>query len=63
MYLAILVVLIAWMLALGNFFNILILGVFIWYITKYQIKPEEEALIKLFGEKYIDYCKNVRRWI
>ena len=63
MYLAILVVLIAWMLALGNFFNLIILGVFIWYITEFQIKPEEQALIKLFGEKYTDYCKNVRRWI
>lgn len=63
MYLAILVVLIAWMLALGNFFNIIIVGGFIWYITEFQIKPEENALSKLFGNTYVDYCKNVRRWI
>ncbi|MBT8384663.1 MAG: isoprenylcysteine carboxylmethyltransferase family protein [Bacteroidia bacterium] len=63
MYLAILVVLIAWMLALGNFFNLIIVGGFIWYITEFQIKPEEIALTKLFGNEYVDYCKNVRRWI
>jgi protein-S-isoprenylcysteine O-methyltransferase Ste14 len=63
MYLAILVVLSAWMLALGNFFNLIIVGSFIWYITEFQIKPEEIALTKLFGNKYVDYCKNVRRWI
>jgi protein-S-isoprenylcysteine O-methyltransferase Ste14 len=63
MYLAILVVLIAWILALGNFFNVIILGFFIWYITEFQIKPEEDTLTKLFAEKYVDYCKNVRRWI
>ena len=63
MYLAILVVLISWMLVLGNFFNLIIVGIFIWYITKFQIKPEEEALIKLFGNKYVDYCNHVRRWI
>ena len=63
MYLSILVVLTAWMLALGNFFNLIIVAGFIWYITEFQIKPEEDALTKLFGEKYIDYCKNVRRWV
>ena len=36
---------------------------FILYITVFQIIPEEEALLKIFGEEYGEYKKNVRRWI
>ena len=63
MYLAIAIVLFAWMIALGNILNIFILWLFIWYISKFQIKPEEAALTKLFGDDYIKYCSVVRRWI
>jgi len=63
MYLAIAIVLFSWMIALGNLINIFILLLFIWYITKYQIKPEEEVLLKIFGKDYNEYYKKVRRWI
>ena len=63
MYLTILLALFSWMIVLGNIFNSIILLLFIWYITKFQIKPEEEALTKLFGKDYRLYCKKVRRWI
>ena len=63
MYLTIVIVLFSWMIALGNVFNVIILFIFVYYITTYQIKPEEEALTKLFGEDYRLYCKKVRRWI
>ena len=63
MYLAIVIVLFAWMIALGNILNIFLLWLFIWYITNFQIKPEEEALTRLFGKDYRLYCKKVRRWI
>ena len=63
MYLTIFIVLFSWMIALGNIFNIIVLIIFVYYITAYQIKPEEEALTKLFGKDYIRYCKKVRRWI
>ena len=63
MYLAIVIVLFAWMIALGNILNIFLLWLFIWYITIFQIKPEEEALTRLFGKDYRLYCKKVRRWI
>lgn len=33
------------------------------YLTKFQIKPEERALEKIFGQDYIDYKARVRRWI
>ena len=33
------------------------------YITKFQIKPEEEVMEKLFGEDFLKYKQNVRMWI
>ena len=35
----------------------------IWYITRYQIIPEETVLAEKFGEDYAAYCAKVRRWI
>ena len=35
----------------------------IWYITQFQIKPEEEALNQIFGSEFEAYKKQVRRWI
>lgn len=33
------------------------------YITKFQIIPEEKAMAKLFGEEFITYKNQTRRWI
>jgi protein-S-isoprenylcysteine O-methyltransferase Ste14 len=33
------------------------------YITRFQIIPEEEAMAKLFGEEFITYKNQTRRWI
>ena len=33
------------------------------YITRFQIIPEEEAMVKLFGEEFIAYKNQTRRWI
>ncbi len=43
---------------------VLVLGVaaFVLYMNKYQIEPEEQALLQLFGEAFIEYNKNTRRW-
>ena len=51
------------LIRMGNPFCILALILYFWYITQFQIKPEEKALTKLFGEEYKDYCKRVRRWV
>ena len=63
MYLGMLCILIGFGLRLGNFYTFPIVLLFIWYITTFQIKPEEEVLRQLFGEEYEEYCKKVRRWI
>lgn len=50
----------AWLAALAPF-----LGppVFVGYITRFQILPEERALRQLFGEPYLRYAARVRRWL
>ena len=63
MYLGMLILLTAWAIWLGNAANIVTLYVFYSFMTRFQIKPEEEALTKLFGEEYEAYCKRVSRWI
>jgi protein-S-isoprenylcysteine O-methyltransferase Ste14 len=63
MYLALFLVLLGWCLWLQSAGNVLVLLAFVLYITELQIKPEEEALRKVFGQTYIDYCGRVRRWI
>ncbi len=63
MYLGMLFILFSFVIRLGNLFTIPILILYIWYITTFQIKPEEKVLAKLFGEDYSIYCKKVRRWI
>lgn len=37
--------------------------VFIAFITRFQIMPEERALLGQFGASYAAYCRQVRRWI
>ncbi|MGB5274970.1 MAG: isoprenylcysteine carboxylmethyltransferase family protein [Flavobacteriaceae bacterium] len=62
MYLALLMVLLAWGLYLGNAFNTLVAAGFVGYMNRFQISAEEKALAKLFGKAYQQYCVNVRRW-
>ena len=33
------------------------------YITRFQIRPEEQALTARFGTPYTAYCAQVRRWL
>ena len=37
--------------------------VYVAYIDRFQIVPEERALGRLFGDAYADWCRHVRRWI
>jgi protein-S-isoprenylcysteine O-methyltransferase Ste14 len=36
---------------------------FVPFITRFQIIPEERAMLAKFGERYADYCARTRRWI
>ena len=63
MYLALLIVLIAWGLHLANPLAAGPVIAWVFYITQFQIKPEERALREKFGGDYDAYCNRVRRWI
>ena len=43
--------------------GLLFTGIFMLFITIFQIKPEEVAMEKLFGQEWEGYIKNVRRWL
>ncbi len=62
MYLALLMILLAWGIWLGNAFNTLTAAGFVYYMNAFQIRPEEKHLRELFGTEYKQYCTMVRRW-
>ena len=43
--------------------GLLFTGIFMSFITTFQIKPEEVAMEKLFDQEWKNYTKNVRRWL
>lgn len=47
----------------GNWLMIIIIPMFIFYMTYFQILPEEKALFEKFGERYNKYCYKVGRWL
>ena len=63
MYLGLLLVLTSWGIYLSNFLVLAVLPLFIFYITKFQIIPEERVMREKFGESFQDYKQSVRRWI
>ena len=63
MYLGLLAILTGWAIWLANPLNLILLIGFIFYITEFQIKPEEQVLQDKFSTQYADYCRQVRRWI
>jgi len=63
MYLGFLLVLAGWFVWLANAGAALFLPAFAAYLTQYQIKPEERALLATFGSRYGQYMSRVRRWV
>ena len=63
MYLGLVLLNIAATIFFGTWFGIIIVATFIFLLNLLQIIPEEEALLDIFGEEYIEYKKKVRRWI
>lgn len=62
MYFALLLILLALGVFLGNAFNTLIAAGFVGYINRFQIIPEERILLEKFGRSFKDYCILTRRW-
>jgi protein-S-isoprenylcysteine O-methyltransferase Ste14 len=63
MYLGFLLVLVGWAVFLLNALAFLFLPVFICYMNRFQIEPEEKALAGKFGQEFVDYKFRVHRWL
>ena len=63
MYLGMVVILTGLCVWLGNFGSFALIPVFMWFVTQFQIVPEEEILREKLGEEYDAYLARVRRWI
>lgn len=63
MYLGFLFLLVAWAVWLAAPWALLGLVVYVAWMTRLQILPEERALAERFGDDFRDYCRRTRRWI
>ncbi|MEZ5565745.1 MAG: isoprenylcysteine carboxylmethyltransferase family protein [Gammaproteobacteria bacterium] len=63
MYLGLLFILLAWSIFLAAPWVLLGPFAFVLFIGRFQIRPEEAALSRLFGADYADYKAKVRRWL
>jgi len=63
MYLGFLLALAGWAVYLSNAFAALFLPAFVAYMSRFQIKPEERALLAKFGRPFAQYMAAVRRWV
>ena len=62
MYLGFSGTLLAWGLFLANPLAVASIALFILYMNRFQIQPEERAMREQFGEEYQRYTQTVRRW-
>jgi protein-S-isoprenylcysteine O-methyltransferase Ste14 len=56
-------ILLGWALYLSNALAFASVPLFILYMDRFQIAPEERALDAAFGAEFADYRARVRRWI
>ena len=63
MYLGLVMVYLGLSCLIGNWWNIILLPLLLLIIQEYIIKKEEKYLARKFGQEYIDYSRQVRRWL
>jgi protein-S-isoprenylcysteine O-methyltransferase Ste14 len=63
MYLGMLTVLVGWACFLANALSFFLLPLFVLYMNRFQIGPEERVLSEHFGSEYTRYMQSVRRWL
>ena len=61
MYLGMVLVLIGWAVFLASPITLIFVPLFVLYINRFQITPEERVLTSIFGAEYVDYKNRVRR--
>jgi len=62
-YLGMQIVLLSWAVMLASPAAVLVSTLFVFYINRFQIRPEESTLSISLGQEYRDYSQRVRRWI
>ena len=62
MYLGMVLILISISIKFNFYGGLLLVGFFVYFITYFQILPEERAMLKLFGKDFINYKNKTRRW-
>ncbi len=63
MYLGMAALLLAWAVWLGSPWGLVWVPVFVTYMNRFQIEPEERMLRKKFGPRFDVYAEQVRRWL
>jgi protein-S-isoprenylcysteine O-methyltransferase Ste14 len=63
MYLGMTMLLLGWAVFLSGVWTIFGPILFVLFITRFQIIPEEAVLAQKFGRGYQDYMQRVRRWL
>ncbi len=63
MYLGFLLLLCAWAVFLSSLAALVMLPVFVLYMNRFQIAPEERYMREKFAETYAAYQARVRRWL
>jgi protein-S-isoprenylcysteine O-methyltransferase Ste14 len=47
----------------ANYVSLVFLLIYVLYMNRFQIQPEERMLAEKFGETYSAYLQQVRRWV
>lgn len=63
MYVGFVAFLLAWASYLGSAWGVTLITLYIVYIQRFQITPEERALTVLFKDEFTEYKKQVRTWL
>ncbi|GAB3103321.1 isoprenylcysteine carboxylmethyltransferase family protein [Aestuariicella hydrocarbonica] len=63
MYVGFVFLMLAWAVYLASAWSLMFVALYIIYIHCFQIKPEEQALERLFGQQFVNYKGRVRPWL
>ena len=63
MYIGFLLMLVGWSVFLASLFALALTAIYIIYMNRFQIQPEEQALESIFADEYLNYKYKVRRWL
>ena len=63
MYLGMLIIILSTVIYYLNLFSVFTPIIFVLWINKFQIVPEEKKLVEIFGDEYFNYKSKSRRWL